>query len=204
MARRSGRLSIVATETSTGVAGSGRKRAQSSASDRDTPAKPTKQKRGPTAPETDSKTSRYFSQSHAKSEAQIDSDKDSTELSASANESDFASVQDIESSVASDDEDEDSVSSEDNASKRRRKKPTSASKRVSTSSSGLPSRGKGNELWREATKLEPGTEVIIKKPKARPAGKTPYKDDTIHSNTLLFLQDLKENHDREWLKREWS
>jgi uncharacterized protein (TIGR02453 family) len=42
--------------------------------------------------------------------------------------------------------------------------------------------------------------VIIKKPKARPAGKIPYTDETIHPNTLLFLQDLKANNNREWLK----
>lgn len=48
----------------------------------------------------------------------------------------------------------------------------------------------------------PGTQVIIKKPKARPAGSTPYKDDTIHPNTLLFLKDLKANNNRPWLKGE--
>ncbi|KAF2209280.1 hypothetical protein CERZMDRAFT_47237, partial [Cercospora zeae-maydis SCOH1-5] len=46
----------------------------------------------------------------------------------------------------------------------------------------------------------PGTQVIIKKPKARPAGKIPYRDDTIHPNTLSFLTELKENNRREWLK----
>ena len=48
--------------------------------------------------------------------------------------------------------------------------------------------------------LGPGSEVIIKKPKARGAGKTPYSDDTIHPNTFLFLKDLKQNNDRQWLK----
>lgn len=53
-------------------------------------------------------------------------------------------------------------------------------------------------------KLQHGTQVIIKKPKARPAGKTPYKDETIHPNTLLFLADLKSNNKREWLKSKYE
>ena len=61
---------------------------------------------------------------------------------------------------------------------------------------------KGKELWRPGVKADvaPGEEVIIKLPKARQPGKTPYQDDKIHPNTMLFLKDLKENNDREWLK----
>ncbi|KKZ65256.1 hypothetical protein EMCG_08906 [[Emmonsia] crescens] len=61
---------------------------------------------------------------------------------------------------------------------------------------------KGKELWREGVKagLGPGKEVFIKLPKARDAGDTPYEDNTIHPNTMLFLKDLKENNQREWLK----
>ncbi|OJD35206.1 protein fam92a1 [Diplodia corticola] len=61
---------------------------------------------------------------------------------------------------------------------------------------------KGKELWRAGvdTGLEPGTKLIIKKPKPREAGDTPYTDDTIHPNTMLFLKDLAGNNDREWLK----
>ena len=66
--------------------------------------------------------------------------------------------------------------------------------------------GKGQELWRPGVKtgLAPGEQLFIKLPKARQAGKTPYEDDTIHPNTLLFLSDLKENNDREWLKGKTS
>lgn len=68
------------------------------------------------------------------------------------------------------------------------------------------SRSQGQELWRPGVKtgLGPGTQVVIKKPKARAAGKTPYKDETIHPNTMLFLADLKANNDRQWLKSEWE
>lgn len=40
------------------------------------------------------------------------------------------------------------------------------------------------ELWKPGAKLAPGTQVIIKKPKARDAGDTPYADETIHPNTM--------------------
>ncbi|KAL1792594.1 hypothetical protein ACET3X_009101 [Alternaria dauci] len=56
------------------------------------------------------------------------------------------------------------------------------------------------ELWKPGAKLAPGTQLVIKKPKARDAGDTPYLDHTIHPNTLLFLRDLAANNDRQWLK----
>ncbi|KAH7116939.1 hypothetical protein B0J11DRAFT_104754 [Dendryphion nanum] len=67
----------------------------------------------------------------------------------------------------------------------------------------LPVHKKGaneQELWKTGAKLEPGTQIIIKKPKARDAGDTPYTDETIHPNTMLFLKDLAANNDRQWLK----
>ena len=61
---------------------------------------------------------------------------------------------------------------------------------------------KGKELWRQGVKagLGPGKEVLIKIPKPRSAGSTPYTESTIHPNTMLFLEELAENNDREWLK----
>ncbi|KAH9864847.1 hypothetical protein IAQ61_008792 [Plenodomus lingam] len=56
------------------------------------------------------------------------------------------------------------------------------------------------ELWKAGAKLAPGTQIVIKKPKARDAGDIPYTDETIHPNTMLFLQDLAANNDRQWLK----
>jgi hypothetical protein len=43
-------------------------------------------------------------------------------------------------------------------------------------------------------------QVFIKLPQARGAGKVLYKDETLHPNTLLFLDDLRRNNDRQWLK----
>lgn len=67
---------------------------------------------------------------------------------------------------------------------------------------GRPQKKDANEkeLWKHGAKLEPGTQLIIKKPKARQAGDTPYTESTIHPNTMLFLEEIKENNDRQWLK----
>ena len=61
---------------------------------------------------------------------------------------------------------------------------------------------KSGELLKEGVKtgLGPGKEVRIRLPKAREAGDIPYQGDRIHPNTLLFLKDLRDNNDREWLK----
>jgi hypothetical protein len=40
----------------------------------------------------------------------------------------------------------------------------------------------------------------VRFPQAREAGDTPYADDQIHPNTLLFLKELKANNNRGWLK----
>ncbi|CAD0052407.1 unnamed protein product [Aureobasidium pullulans] len=110
---------------------------------------------------------------------------------------DSSSSVDVESEDDSDDETEEHSSEEE---QRPRKRRTPASTKTSQTA---PAAGtKGKELWRQgvSTGLAPGTQVIIKKPKPRAAGSTPYSDDTIHPNTMLFLKDLKANNDREWLK----
>ena len=80
--------------------------------------------------------------------------------------------------------------------------------RRKTNRSGKQGRGasstKGQELWREGirTGLGPGKEVFIKLPGPRDDGGISYEDGTIHPNTVAFLKDLKQNNEREWLKRE--
>lgn len=122
--------------------------------------------------------------------------EDDQDESISENEdgSDFGEEPDeVQSSEAEEDDDYDS---EDEP--KSRKKSTSHA--GATSAAAI--RMKGSEVWRSGIKagLGPGNQVVIKKPTARPAGKTPYSDETIHPNTLLFLKELKEHNDRQWLK----
>ena len=105
-----------------------------------------------------------------------------------------------ESGTTEDDGDDEGYSEEDVKPKARRK---SLGKGRAVQSKDKT--GKGQELWRSDVKagLGPGKQVIVKLPKARPAGSTPYEPHTIHSNTLLFLGDLAKNNNREWLKCMW-
>jgi hypothetical protein len=111
--------------------------------------------------------------------------------------SEFGSAPESDDAENDEDDDDEEYESEIEQPKSRRK---SASAKSTTGSSKKQS---GGELWREGVKTGLGQEVIIKKPKARPAGRVPYSDETIHPNTLLFLKDLKENNNREWLKSEY-
>jgi hypothetical protein len=101
------------------------------------------------------------------------------------------------SDIASVSDDEDDASDDE---------PTPRKRMVKGKPSPAAMRSANSEVWRAGVKtgLGPGREVIIKKPKARPAGKVPYQDDTIHPNTLLFLEELKNNNNREWLKSRYS
>jgi hypothetical protein len=123
-----------------------------------------------------------------KSYAEPDTDEDDTEASAFDEQSDGHSSAEAEPEEATSDEDANT------------KKPSSSSR---STKKNLPVRHREadeGELWRSGAKLAPGTQLIIKKPKARDAGDTPYTDDTLHPNTMLFLKDLAANNDRQWLK----
>jgi hypothetical protein len=105
------------------------------------------------------------------------------------------------------DDDDDDYGSNSSKSKRRSSgKPAASDKKRKASMGETESSArkavKGQELWREGvrTGLGPGNEVFIKKPKARDTGGIPYRNNVIHPNTMLFLQDLKEHNEREWLK----
>ncbi|TID19355.1 protein fam92a1 [Venturia nashicola] len=142
----------------------------------------------------------YFSHDSSDSE---EKDDDSAVESPAVESSDLDSLPDdeepeVESSISEGEEDLDE--------KPKRSRNSASAKRNTTKpGSKIGGRGKSStksELWRPGvtTGLEPGTQVVIKKPKARDAGETPYSDDTIHPNTLLFLEDLAANNDRGWLK----
>ncbi|MCJ1485522.1 hypothetical protein MMC06_005697 [Schaereria dolodes] len=147
----------------------------------------------PTAIRTTPVKSQYFENSSETSESETKIGHES-----SGYEDEDKSVSAISSTPDSEKEDdeEDVYESEDDRPRKRRAGRKGGNSIVASSTK------KGQELWRPGVKtgLEPGQQVFIKLPKAREAGKTPYKDDTIHPNTMLFLTDLKENNDREWLK----
>lgn len=148
-------------------------------------------------PKTTPKKSQFFY--HESSTSDIESEINNEE---SGYEDEDASISAVstppESDVEDDQDEEDGYASEE----ARPKKRKAGGKNGSTVAAVTPKAAKGQELWRPGVKtdLAPGEAVFIKLPKAREAGKTPYKDGTIHPNTMLFLRDLKDNNDREWLK----
>ncbi|TKA69863.1 hypothetical protein B0A55_08920 [Friedmanniomyces simplex] len=119
--------------------------------------------------------------------------QDSKEEEPSSGEDEVGSAFDDNGEASSSDaEPDDDYDSESESGPKQRQKSTSR-KGAQSSAAELARPG-------QKTGLGPGTQVVIKKPKARPAGKTPYSDSTIHPNTLLFLKDLAANNNREWLK----
>lgn len=189
MARKSQRISAGVTSTPR------HKRAASSSTAANADVKKAKtQKVTPTK-------SQYFTNDD-KSESNIgagnDEDSDDEMLSSAPEDE----LSEFESDVEADEDDEanedDDYDSEDDAPKPSK---NSAAGKGATAVSASGSK-KGSEVWREGVKtgLGPGKQLVIKKAKARLTGKVPYADETIHSNTLLFLTDLKANNDREWLK----
>lgn len=104
--------------------------------------------------------------------------------------------EDEEPNETSEDEPEDESSEEDEKPTVRRKSGVSVKKSTPTSAKGRPKTK--DEIWQSGA--APGTQMIMKKPRARSPGDTPYTDETIHPNTMLFLKDLAANNDRQWLK----
>ncbi|KAL2380681.1 hypothetical protein RJ035_006697 [Blastomyces gilchristii] len=214
MPRRSSRLNLrsSATEQQKKRASANGSVSSSEAARESKRRKPSKGKsaaREPKPVKSTDKKSKYFRNQHAASV-----DAETTELSEVASNTPAAYEEGEEG-------DEDSLSippvrdeseSESKPTKKRgsrgwasgRKKATEATQgsRREKAVSSASTAGKGKELWREGVKtgLGPGKEVFIKLPKPRDAGDTPYEDNTIHPNTLLFLKDLKANNQREWLK----
>lgn len=187
MARKSQRLSTASQATAV------HKRAASTSSA--IASNTTKRPKTGSTKETPTK-SQYFEHEENGTENATDEEGLSEPSSPDEEVSEFGDEEEADS-PPSGEEDADEYDSEDDKPKHSSK---STPKKGSTTSAAI--RSKGQELWRPGVKagLGPGTQVIIKKPKERAAGKTPYKDETIHPNTLLFLADLKANNDRQWLK----
>jgi hypothetical protein len=137
-----------------------------------------------------SRKSKYFEAEDSEPESE------SAESEGESSESAYEEANDEPSSADEAEPEEPSESEEDT-----KKKHSARGKQRQSTSVGTDTL-KGKELWREGVRLnlEPGQEVIIAKPKARDAGKTPYQDETLHPNTRLFLIDLAGNNDRQWMK----
>ncbi|KAL1849500.1 hypothetical protein Plec18170_007407 [Paecilomyces lecythidis] len=152
------------------------------------------------------KTSKYFQNSASKRPRAVRESQSDSEPDSAPEES--GSAYDVES--ASSEQDSETPDEDDTPKKRKnqgdRRKSTKAKDPETHTheqeQNETITSTKGKELWREGvrTGLGPGKQVFIKKPKAREPGNTPYQDQTIHPNTMLFLQDLKENNERQWLK----
>ncbi|KAK3673179.1 hypothetical protein LTR78_007019 [Recurvomyces mirabilis] len=123
---------------------------------------------------------------------QDDDDESSVEEPVSASDFD----EDENRPESSDPEEDDDYDSEKEQSSKRK----SVSRKGAKSSPVIRTKVSAVSKAGEKTGLAPGTQLIIKKPKARPAGKTHYVDEKLHPNTFLFLQDLKANNNRSWLK----
>ena len=144
--------------------------------------------------------SKYFEKDEFDENAELSADSSNAAgAEASGYEDEDASLSEPSSASEVDEEEYDSEESTRPKKKQKRGRPG----QNKTPASATPIKtGKGQELWRQGVKtgLGPGTQVVIDKPKARLAGSTPYTDNTIHPNTMLFLKELADNNDREWLK----
>jgi hypothetical protein len=155
------------------------------------------------AQDTPSRQSKRAKATARKSYAEPDTDDDdeaTKKAPGTTDEDDVSEASDLEdpsdADPSSESEHEEATSDED-------AKPNRSTTRGKAANKGIPLRkkqGDEKELWKPGAKLVPGTQLIIKKPKARDAGDTPYTDETIHPNTMLFLKDLAANNDRQWLK----
>ena len=156
------------------------------------------------APETrarESKRARATTKSYVEPETDTDDNESGSKEDAQSEEAENdGAVSDYEEQankdLSSESEHDENASDEDSEPEQAKPKGPAAKK--------LPIHKKHaneKELWKPGAKLEPGTQLVIKKPKARDAGDIPYLDHTIHPNTMLFLKDLAANNDRQWLKR---
>lgn len=171
------------------------KRARSEEQSSSAPSKRSKRQSMTAKPKSTPTKSQYF-EPDTEEDEELESD-----TTVEAEESGYENEE--TSAVSSSAEDESAFSEEDDTPKSKSKGKGGSAEANARSSAASTLK---KELWRHGVKagLGPGTQVIIKKPKAREAGSTPYQDHTVHPNTMLFLEDLKANNDRQWLKSKLS
>ena len=130
------------------------------------------------------------------------SSPEETEQSGESEPEEASGYEDSSEDEVSEDEPEDEYASSEDEPKPKRKTNGAVKRSPGTVRSYATKNDKKTNLAKPGTKtgLGPGTQVVIKKPRARSPGATPYTDETIHPNTMLFLKDLAANNDRAWLK----
>jgi|SRR5690242_2368284 len=152
------------------------------------------------AADTPNRTSKRARASTRKSYDERDTDSEASARADSPGDGESGEASDFEAKsdkdLTSESEPEADASEEEPVSK----KATSRRQVSKISASVHKKQATEKDLWKTGAKLEPGTQLVIKKPKAREAGDTPYTESTIHPNTMLFLEEIKENNDRQWLK----
>jgi hypothetical protein len=189
MAKRSQRQSI--TSSAGGLAKRARNDEQATAT-----SKRPKRNSSAATPKSTPVKSKYF-------EPEIDESNDGAESSTGQEESAYEnenSIAEVSSSEEGQGSDLSEDVSEENVEPKAKGRGRSNQKATSSSIKNRASSKQELEKDGSTTGYGPGTQVIIKKPKARTAGSTPYSDETIHPNTFLFLNDLKSHNDRAWLK----
>lgn len=148
-----------------------------------------------TVSKTTPKKSPYFEHNTSSSEPESESEIEK-EASGYEDEDDSASLVSSPPESAVDESESEEYASEDEDSKKKKKKRVKKVKvvrRVGTNGGASAPKsvdgGKGQELWRQGvkTKLEPGEAVFIALPKARAAGSTPYKSNTIRKLCFRFI-----------------
>ncbi|KAJ4319670.1 hypothetical protein N0V94_003813 [Neodidymelliopsis sp. IMI 364377] len=150
------------------------------------------------AADTPNRASKRARATSRKSYVEPDTDSEAASNKASEEESGDASDFEAQSEkeATSESELDEDASDDESALKKATPRGRSQKKSLTTHKKNTDEK----ELWRPGAKLEPGTQLVIKKPKARDAGDTPYNESTIHPNTMLFLKEIKANNDRQWLK----
>jgi hypothetical protein len=168
-----------------------------------TPASAPKDSSKRSASDTPNRQSKRARATARKSYAEPETDEDEVTSKRTSPVTDEDDDNDASAFEAESDGDRSLESSLDEQASDEEKNTSKATPRSHSSKQGLTLRKKQTDekgFWRPGAKLAPGTQLIIKKPKAREAGETPYLDETLHPNTMLFLKDLAAHNDRQWLK----
>ena len=174
------------------------KRAHSPAT-RTPPSRQSKRLKSSPGTKVTPKKSPYFEHPTLDSEPESDIEDENSGYE----DEDASAVSSPPSSGGSDEEAESEEDESESDTKPKKKRgPKSVSKVSGSNTTAVKIGKKGQELWRPGVKssLAPGEAIYIALPKARSAGSTPYTSSTVHPNTLLFLGDLRQNNDRDWLK----